>query len=213
MKIASQERETLRWAWLLAILFNVIYGFIIFLLLWLGITHLNPSNLAILLFVFLAMGGGLLVWALRETLLWKAYGETFFLSDVDIFPWGGRLLGRISFSHTPASMNRHLRLSLFCVVESTPGGNQGSQTVWSDSQSVDIAPDGTIPILFSLPAEVNRNPAILYYCTIWKLKVKEVGGGFRSFAADYILPVEEAPEKDPFEHESKRKRGRGERRS
>jgi hypothetical protein len=201
MKIASSERETLRWAWRLAILFNVIYGVILYLLLWVH-DFPNPKPIHIALLVFLAMGVALLVWAIHETVLWKAYGETSFLSEVDIFPWGGRLHGRISFSRAPTSMGRRFRLSLFCIVESTPGGNQGSQTVWRDSHSLDIAPDGTIPILFSLPAETNRNPSISYYRTIWKLKVKGVGGGVRSFSAEYILPVEEPPEKDPFEDKS-----------
>ena len=201
MKIASSERETLRWAWRLAILFNVIYGFILFLILWLGITHLNPHDLVILILVFLAMGGGLLIWAIRETVLWKAYGETFFLSEAHIFSWGGRLHGKISFPRTPpAPMVRRFRVSVFC--EGILGA-QGQQhyTAWRDSHSVDLTPDGTIPVLFSLPAEINLNPC--YMSMIWKLKIKEIGGGFRSFSAQYIdLPVEEAPKKDPFEDKS-----------
>jgi len=185
----------------LAILFIAIYGTILFLLLWIG-DFANPKPIHIALLIFLAMGLALLVWAFHETVLWKAFGETFFHSDAEIFPWGGRLHGSISLSRTPASMGPHFRLSLCGTAESTPGGNQGSQTVWQDSHSVDIAPDGIIPVLFTLPAEVNRNPAIAYYRTIWKLRVKEVGGGFRSFAAEYILPIEEAPEKDPFKDES-----------
>jgi hypothetical protein len=198
MKIASSERETLRWAWRLAILFNVIYGVILILLLWVH-DFPNPKPIHIALLVFLAMGLALLVWAIRETVLWKAYGETLFLSEVDIFPWGGRLHGKISFPRAPASMGRHFRLSLFCEGVL---GVQGQQhyTAWHDSHSVDLAPDGIIPVLFSLPAEINLNPC--YNGMIWKLNVKEIGGGFRSFAAQYLdLPVEEAPEKDPFKDE------------
>jgi hypothetical protein len=99
-------------------------------------------------------------------------------------------------------MGRHFHLSLFYQVYDVPGKPQQFETPWRDSHSVDIAPDGTIPVLFSLPTEIKRKFIVRADRTEWKLKVKEVGGGFRSFAAEYVLPAEEEPEKDPFEDES-----------
>ena len=203
MKIASLERRVFWWAWFGAILWNGILGFGLFSdlrnhILASRFTYHQPQDLFGLMFPII--GVALLLWAIRQTVLWNVYGETFFSSDAEIFPLGGRLHGKIQFARPASTLTgRQFRLKLVCLIYND---SRNSYTAWSDFHSVDIAPDGTIPVLFSLPAEVKPKAFIMALSSkmTWDLKVQEVGGGLRSFAGEYLIPAEDyrRPKKDPF---------------
>ena len=105
-------------------------------------------------------------------------------------------------------MGRHFRLRLLCQVEQNSSAgtkNRNTQTVWRDAHPVDIATDGTIPVLFSLPSEIKPRMFIATFGrTTWKLKVNELGGGIRSFAGEYTIPVGEKVSFEETEHRGKR---------
>jgi hypothetical protein len=181
MKIVSTERKTLWWAWGAAIFVNAVFNLPCvwsFLSAW-HTGRLQPNQFGAVFFVAFSLA--VLAWAIRETVLWENFGETYFLSDMDRILPGSQLQGRVAFSRArPASMGRQFRLRLSCVVNPRGGGKEGGSevTIWSDSHLVDLAPDGTIPILFSLPTEVKRPFLNFDSGTIWRLKIKELGRGF-----------------------------------
>jgi len=188
MKIASQEKLTVWVAWTLALVLNALFSGLaikIFLGNWHHSPQHKPGDFGVLIFV--PLGLALLVWAIRETIVWTKFGKTFFVSEATIFPWGGPLEGNISFFRpAPASMGRQFRLRLSCIAQ----GDRTTYTLWQDSHPVDLAADGTLPVLFSLPLKIESPRVFILTPSIsWRLKVKEVGGGFQSFAAEYILPV------------------------
>jgi hypothetical protein len=164
MKIPSSERKTMWGAWFLAFAWNGMLGFMLFALICdHSLVYHKPKDLLALFFP--AIGVALLLWAIRETVLWNVYGETLFISDAATCPWGSRLHGKISFSRpAPASMGRQFRLSLICQIEQSSSAgrkNRSTSTAWKDSHSVDIAHDGSIPVLFSLPVEVEPRTFII----------------------------------------------------
>jgi hypothetical protein len=196
MKVISSERKAFWGAWFGAVVWNGIIGF--------GLlsdwrkhslaskfTYNQPQDLIGIIFPII--GIALLLWAIRQTILWSAYGETSFVSDAEIFPLGGRLYGKIQFSHPVSALTvRRFRLELLYQVR-IDNSNRNTPTAWSDVHSINLAPDGSIPVNFSLPAEVKPTAFIVQAATrlVWSLRVREIGGGLRSFAAEYILPAEE----------------------
>lgn len=196
MKITSLERKVLVGAWFAACLWNAFIGFIIFME-WRG--H-PPSSFGLTysrdwpLLIFAAGGIALLAWAIRETVLWKIYGPTFFVSDMEIIRWASKIDGRILFPRPlPASIGRQFRLTLLCQYQD----DKNLATVWQDAHLIDISGE-VIPVSFSLPTETKPSPLVLPSRMILRLKAKEVEGGFQSFAAEYVLPFEGAPNDAPF---------------
>jgi hypothetical protein len=184
MKIPSLERRVFWFSWIAAVFWN---GILVFGTIRSGFPYHGLKDLPAL--IFPAIGIALLLWAIRQAVLWSIYGQTYFVSDADSFPLGGTLDGKIQFSRsTPFASVRRFRLKLNYQI----GTGKNSTVAWSDSRAVDMAPDGTIPILFRLPAEAKPKAFVLSGVPIkWDLQVKEIKGGIKSFAAEYILPSAE----------------------
>jgi hypothetical protein len=188
MKIGALTRKNLWTAWLYAVLWNGSFGLLGCLIL----RHSNFKEASTLpALMFLLIGFGFLAFAFRESVRWHVYGQTFFISDADGFLLGGSLKGKIErSSNLRASLGRRFCLSLISLVDSKI--ERRTYTLRRDKTYIEVAFDGTIPVLFSLPAEISRNRLSCVsseYPIIWKLRVKGVDGGFFSFAAEYIVPV------------------------
>jgi hypothetical protein len=206
MKITSQERSRLIGAWILASFWN---GCLVFagVMIWrLSSTPgaAKPMHVQdLFLLLFPASGLALLLWAIRQTVLSSTYGPTYFVSEVETIPWAARLDGRILFSRPlHGSIGRKFKLTLACVYDEGAGKSRNVVVVWQDSHVIDLLGDA-IPVAFSLPTETKPRPLLMASRMKLSLRVKEVGGGFRSFVADYFLPFEGPPDDDPFS-ESKR---------
>jgi hypothetical protein len=202
MKITSQEKNRLVVAWFWVCLWDGLFGFG-GIMAWRANASLGAKAQPLdahdlFLLFFPAVGLAFLVWAIRQTVLWSTYGLTYFVSDVEIVPWAGKLDGRILFSRPlPASMGRSFKLSLICLYDQGSGKSRETAIVWQDSHVADISADA-IPVSFSLPSETKPNPLLMSSPMLLRLQVKEAEGGFRSFAAEYHLPFEGSPNDDPF---------------
>jgi hypothetical protein len=195
MKIASLTKKTARVAWIVALFGNAVIGFMIFVSLKIAPFTLDkPANWVVLFLP--VIGAGLLAWAVRESVIWKIYGETFFISEENKIPRDELLNGRIQFNDSGRKgIGRKFNLTLLC--QQTVGGatattNKSVQTVWKSSHLIEVGPLEDIPITFARPSGSDSTRLASGGRGFdWLLKVREVAGGFTGFAGDYVVTVGE----------------------
>jgi len=188
-RIASTSRKTLLWLWPAVVLVN---GLLAYILIQLGknsqAAQSNAKEYPMIVFA-VPMGGYLLIWAIRETIRWVRFGETFFGSSTKTFVLGEPLSGEISFSgKTRSSMARPYCLALSCRQRR---GRSPDLIVWQDSHLVEALPDGSLPVNFVLSPEGKETAFPDQINGVrWRLEAKDTTDSFASFAAEYEILVE-----------------------
>lgn len=171
--VQSTTRSSMIQAWAMAVVWNLVSSPMVFLVprWW------EAGGGAVLIAIFPVVGVGLLVWAVRETLRWEEFGETWF--DLSTLPGaiGGELRGAIHVRF-PRIPERGVTLKLSCV-NRTVSGSGKSRTVnekilWRDEQGVpaerlERALTGSrIPVDFKIPTDAvesnsdNPNDSVLW---------------------------------------------------
>jgi len=156
-RIVSKTRSNMISAWTISVLWNLVSIPILFLVPKEQFLH-DPKLLIALLFP--AVGAGLLVWAVRETLRWFEFGKTYFEMASVPCVIGKEVCGTIQarFPHSP---DHGIRLKLSCVNRVVTGSGKNESTsekiVWQEQKNLSAGelcpgPTGTaIPVSFHLP--------------------------------------------------------------
>ncbi len=155
--IHSAARSTLWFAWGFAVFWNAISSPIPFML---PAELAKGNQLAWVGLLFPAVGLGLLIWAIRQTLNWRRFGTT--LLQMDPFPGaiGGDVGGAVELrlAYNP---KYRFRVTLTCSHAHTRRTSKSSETVretrWQDEQLAVVQPGlhGTrLRFLFRPPGEL-----------------------------------------------------------
>ena len=167
----STRKSTTVMAWVLCALWNVVsvplgvMGYRI----WRDQAIPNYKVLFVLLFP--AVGIGMLIWAVRETLRWAEFGKTSLILSSVPGVIGGRLSGNIS-ARLPRDVEHGVRLRLSCINRVVTGSGKDRsiwyKILWQEEQEVSAVqvmptPEGNfIPVQFEIPPDAiatdNTNP-------------------------------------------------------
>lgn len=161
-RVLSKTKSSMEMAWVLAIFWNLISWPIIYFAGSEILFRMQKNPAALLAFLFPAVGIGLLVYAVRETLRWIEFGKTWFEMASVPGVIGRSLRGNIQ-ARFPHGAAKGLGLKLSCVnrIITGSGKNQSTQekVLWRDEATVSAgaltpSPEGTfIPIDFAIPAD------------------------------------------------------------
>ena len=155
------------------------------------------NYLALLVFLFPAIGIGLLVWAWKTFRQWKRFGRTELYMDTFPAPLGQALLARLRlYINPPPDAEFHVKLN--CIREEERGSGDDRRTVevlvWQDEQLIS-ANQGTysdvfeLPIRFAIPE--NQPPSSIDdtgFPYIWRVTVK-AEAGFTDLDQRFDVPV------------------------
>jgi hypothetical protein len=202
-RIHSNTRTVMWLAWVLAFIWNAVSSGVYFQLTSANIRR-QPAVLFVLLFPL--VGIGLLVWAIRETIEWKKFGDSTFklLSVPGVV--GGRLGGAIETS-VKIKPEDGFHLKLVCVHRLRSGSGKNASVseniVWQEEKTMarelldDDPRRSGIPVSFQIPRDAeesddsNPNRRI-----IWQLQARAKVPGV-NYAATFEVPVFRTPESAP----------------
>lgn len=155
--------------------------------------------------LFPAVGFGLLVLAIRETLRWRRYGRSDLV--LDPFPGvvGGRFAGTVQLG-TSVGTDGAFDATLSCVrIRISGTGRNRSRRedlLWQDEQRLDasdcpVGPRGTaVPIAFPIPAgQEPSSPEPGRDVVEWRLDVRATIPGI-DYQARFLVPVFRTAESD-----------------
>ena len=157
----SKTQSTLVTAWTFAVVWNLISAPILFLV---PREQFQRDPKTLVAFLFPAVGIGLLVWAVRETLAWLEFGKT--CMDLATVPAviGRELRGNIQ-ARFPRPPEHGIRLKLSCVNRIVSGSGNNHSTsekiLFRDERAVSPSelcpgPMGiTIPVAFRIPLDAR----------------------------------------------------------
>ena len=176
-RATSKTQSSMLSAWVMATLWMLVSSPILFVI---PKEQFQREPKTFIALLFPVAGIFLVSWAVRETMRWLEFGNTYF--DMPIVPLvvGREVRGTIQarFSNTP---ERGVQLKLSCIHRTVTGSgkNQSVQEkiVWRDEKTVPSAelcagPIGTsIPVAFAIPADAeptnHTNPRALI---LWVLE-------------------------------------------
>jgi hypothetical protein len=158
-RVASQRTSIVVTAWIFAFFWNMIS---LPVAAQIPLSRMAQEPRLLFVYLFPAVGVGLLVWALRETLRRIEFGQTSFRMASVPFALGREVRGSIEtrFPQPPAN---GVRLMLSCVRRTVTGSGEDTSTteqiLWRDER---LAPAGELyagengtvfPVAFELPAD------------------------------------------------------------
>ena len=159
----SSTKTTMLFAWAFSILWNLISLPLLFVL---PAEILEKENYPALLgLLFPLVGVGLLVWAIRETLEWKTFGQSLFRLNSTPGVIGGVLAGTVE---VPASFepDQVFDVTLSCINRKRTGSGKNSSTtetiLWQEKlESVrplgqPAAMGSAIPVRFEIPYDCKQ---------------------------------------------------------
>jgi len=159
-RIRSGAKASLWFAWGFAVMWNAISAPIPFIVPG-ELARGNPMIWIALLFP--AVGLGLLIWAIRQTLAWRRFGVTQL--QLDPFPGalGGDVGGTLEL-RLPYNPKHRFRVTLTCLHVYTRRTSDGNETVrdakWQDEQTAVVEPGlhGTrLRFLFQSPSDLPES--------------------------------------------------------
>ena len=158
----SKTKSTMLMAWIFAIFWNTISWGIVFLV---PSQNYREKPASLLALLFPAVGIGLLIWAVRETLQLLEFGKTSFQMTSVPLVVGKEFRGAIQ-ARFPKPPQHGIRLKLSCInrLVSGTGRDQTTQEkiIWRDEHTVSPAelyagPTGTtIPVSFHIPFDARQ---------------------------------------------------------
>jgi hypothetical protein len=200
----SETKHTMFFAWGFAVMWNLISSPILYFL---------PSEIidkenypALLGLLFPLVGIGLLVWAVRETIEWKKFGESIFRMNSIPGVVGGELGGTID---VPASFDagQGFDLTLSCVNRVRTGSGKNSSTtetiLWQEkrngvnSLARPEAMGAGILVKFGIPFECqDTNSANSNNLILWRLEAHAAVPGV-DYHSRFEVPVFRTPASRP----------------
>lgn len=193
-EIKSGSKSTMYFAWIFAIVWNLVSAPLPFLLREEVIEKQNYAALIGLLFPL--VGIGLLVWAVRRTLEWKRFGASPVILDPFPAAIGGQAGGTMELP-VPFDSANQFRVSLSCVYsfESGSGKNRSrsERVSWQESVIAHAEPGlyGTrIQFRFDVPAGLTPADAVRVDddYNLWRLSLQADLPGI-DINRDYEIPA------------------------
>ncbi|MDB6124385.1 MAG: hypothetical protein JWQ71_3378 [Pedosphaera sp.] len=189
-RIASSNKTTMLFAWGFAAFWNIVSSSVFFAI----PKEITKGNYVMLLaLLFPLVGIGLLTWAIRTTIRWKKFGQSWFKLLNNPGAIGGQLTGAIETSvklHPKAGFKLHLR----CIHRDSSGENTTEHILWEDEKTIvkdllDAPQRSGIPVFFQIPADCSpTDETISNHKTIWRLEVRAKVDG-RDYFAQFEVPV------------------------
>jgi hypothetical protein len=200
-RLKSSTRGTMIGAWVFTLFWNLVSAPVAFVI---PREIMDKGNkLALLGLFFPVAGAGMLLWAVRSTLLWQKYGTSFF--ELSRVPGviGGRLEGVLHAPFQPG-VAQELRLTLTCVneIRSGSGRNRSTQEkiLWREESvipgaSAGFGPQGArIPVSFTVPFDCPESDSSDTRSPIrWLLRAEASVPGV-DYQASFEVPVFRTPE-------------------
>lgn len=192
----SEAKQTMFFAWGFAVMWNLISSPLLYFL---------PSEIiekenypALLGFLFPLVGIGLLVWAVRETIGWKKFGQSIFRMNSVPGVIGGEIAGTID---VPASfeVGQGFDVTLSCINRVRTGSGKSSSTtetiLWQEkrggvnSLARPEAMGAGIPVKFDIPFECqDTNSANSNNLILWRLEAHAAVPGV-DYHSRFEVPV------------------------
>ncbi|HEY5658541.1 MAG TPA: hypothetical protein VIY27_12205 [Myxococcota bacterium] len=200
-RLRCSARSSMRTAWLFAIAWNAVV---------LSVAFLAPGELAesgnekiAIAVIFLAVGVGLLAWALHATWRWRRFGESVFEMLRVPGVLGGELAGTLQVGGELSATDA-VTARLSCIHRYVTGSGKNRSTHedirWSDEQRLPATalargPFGhALNLRFELPYDAKPSDAVASDDMIlWRLEVQTRMPGV-DYRARFEIPVFETPE-------------------
>jgi hypothetical protein len=190
-RIQSSTRNIMVFTWCFAGVWNGISSFVFFQI----PSEIHKGNhLAAIAFLFPIIGIGLLIWAIRATLQWKKFGQSWFQLTTNPGTIGGQLAGHIETS-VKIRPQEGYHLSLRCVVISSNGDSKSERISWEDEKvitkdALDDPRKSRIPVFFEIPADCSASDDGFRsdIRTVWRLKATVKVNG-PDYSAIFEVPV------------------------
>lgn len=199
-RLRANATLAVRVAWGVALFWNALSAPVLFAV----PDELRGGNHLILIgLLFPAVGIGMLVWAVRATIRWRKFGDSFLeMSRLPAVP-GGRLEGVVQ-TGLPRQDTEEVRLTLACVNRVTTGSGKNRSThdtiLWQEETTVPrgslgVGPRGVeVPVSIGIapdqPGWTDANPANRI---LWTLGVEASVPGV-DYDARFEVPVFETGE-------------------
>jgi hypothetical protein len=185
-EIKSTSRTVLIGAWVFATFWNAISIPTAFF----AMREVAKKPAALIALVFPLIGLGLLVWAIRETLRWRRYGESLFQLGTLPGALGGKLAGTVHAKIHWCSATS-VRTRLACVERVRRGKNTSERLLWEDEHRLQPASltGDSIPVSFDIPQDGEPTSDVGFSARVrWRLEVSaEVRG--TDYHAQFEVPV------------------------
>lgn len=194
-RINAGTKATMWFAWTFALFWNAVSSGPLFAV---ASANIRQQPALLLALVFPIIGAGLLIWAIRETIEWKKFGQSTFKMLSVPGAVGGRLGGAIETA-VKIRPEDGFHLKLVCVHRIRTGSGKNSSVseniIWEDKKTMarellDDDPSHTaIPVSFLIPPDAREsddqtpNDRI-----IWRLEIRAKVPGV-NYAAKFEVPV------------------------
>ena len=194
-RIRSSSKTTMRVALAFAVFWNLISSPVLFFVP--QEVFEKGNDLALLALLFPLVGLALIVWAAREVLRWRKYGESVFEMAATPGVLGGSLAGVIRASK-PLAPSEGFQLALSCIEKQTSGSGKNRSTTettcWQDERVIERPLSGpgeptAVPLAFAVPYDMPASTTESGDREItWKLEVSAAVPGIDYYAA-FDVPV------------------------
>lgn len=188
-RIVSASHSDAGFAWVFALLWNLISSYPLFLI----PEELREGDPAVLIaLLFPLVGIGLVVSAVRKTLRWRRFGVSTFRMKETPAAIGGQLRGLIT-SQRPLADAGSIKLRLACLRHERRGRSSSERLIWEDEKTLTagaVRATGGIPVVFDIPADCEPASASrLSSSSIrWMLQATAEMPGV-DYAAEFDVPV------------------------
>jgi hypothetical protein len=186
-EVKSAGAPALIFIWCFALFWNAISSAVFFGIL----NQANRGKVIYIVLIFPLVGAGLLVWAIRQTLRWRRFGESIFNMTTLPGVIGGPFAGVIC-SARPLHRARQIRLRLACFKRDSSGDSTSEELQWEDEKlfSGEVLQSGDgIPVLFNIPFDcpptATLSPSL---AIVWRLEARALMPG-TAYAAQFEVPV------------------------
>jgi hypothetical protein len=185
-EVKSSAKGLLVFVWIFAFFWNAISAGAAFA----ALNEQRKSPALLLAGIFPLIGVGLLVWAIRQTIRWRRFGESTLKLNTVPGVIGGTLAGMI---HTTQSMQdaEDIRLRLTCVERDRSGENTSERLRWEDEKHLlpTALQTGGIPVLFHIPFDCQPTATLPSTDSIvWQLEAQAKLPG-ADYQAHFEVPV------------------------
>lgn len=190
-RIGSNQKITVRLAWVVTIIWNLISFPILFVIPREIAVGNYPALIALL---FPIAGVGFLYWAIKVTRDWRQFGEVSL--QLDPFPGaiGGDVGGSLALS-VRAIDNLHFYIQLSCINSCESGSGKNRETrerlIWQEDGVAEVVAGKnqiTLKFLFHVPAHLPASEAHSDNYNHWRLQVESKNPEV-PFSRQYSIPV------------------------
>lgn len=190
-RIGSNQKITMRFAWIVTIIWNLISFPILFVIPREVAAGNYPALIALL---FPIAGVGFLYWAINVTRDWRRFGEV----SLQLDPFPGALGGDVGGSlilPVRAINNLHFYIQLSCInsYESSSGKNRETRErlIWQEDGVAEVGAGKdqiTLTFLFHVPAHLPASEEHSDNYNHWRLQVESKNPDI-PFSRQYSIPV------------------------